>query len=244
MIRLALMWTLCLFLLPVLTIQVWWARLRILRLPEADPPDQGCFGAGEAQEDTFVSILGLGDSVIAGVGCRTLSEAVTAQLAKAIHGATGKETRWKACGRNGDRLADVLSTLSQISLEKTQDIVLVSVGVNDVTRLTSLLKWQLLVTRLVADLKEKFSCKIIFLAVPPMNLFTGLPQPLRFTLGVRAAMLDLSLKRVGELLDYVVWVPSDVEESADMLAEDGYHPSPLACEKMAQNIVRRLQFIK
>lgn len=241
MIRLSLMWTLCIFLLPVLLVQAWWARLRIPRLPEAGPPDQGCFGVGEEQEGDVVSILGLGDSVIAGVGCRTHSEAVTAQLASSIYETTGKGTRWKACGRNGDRLADLLIALSQIPLENKPDIVLVSVGVNDVTGLTSLIKWQLLVTQLVVELKEKFSCQVVFLAVPPMNLFAGLPQPLRFTLGVRAAMLDLSLKRVGELIDYVVWVPSDLEKNTAMLAEDGYHPSPLACRKMAQNITKRLQ---
>lgn len=225
--------------LPILLIQVWWSRVRIPRLPEAGPPDHGRFGEtrfGDAgsEDDRVFTVLGLGDSVIAGVGCSRLSQAVTAQLAGHLHEKTGKATQWKASGGNGDRLEEVLNKLRQSSLALKPDVVLVSVGVNDVTRLTSLLRWQLLVTQLVAALKERFSCKVVFLGVPPMNLFTGLPQPLRFTLGVRAAMLDLALKRVGELLDYVIWIPSDLGEAQDLLAEDGYHPSPLACKKIAQ----------
>ena len=63
---LALMWTASLVLLPILLWQGHRTRQMALRLPEAESPDSGQFGTGESE----ISIVGLGDSVIAGIGIR------------------------------------------------------------------------------------------------------------------------------------------------------------------------------
>lgn len=236
LLRLSLVWTVCMFLLPVLLIQAFWARRRVLRLPEADQPNQGHFGIEGVEGGSHFSILGLGDSVIAGVGCQSLDESITARLAECLHEMRGLNVKWEASGANGARLEDVLKQIPQLANDLKPDLLVVSVGVNDVTHLTSLLKWQLQVTRLIAELKEKFAARIVLLGVPPMNLFTGLPQPLRFTLGIRAAMLDIALKRSGELLDDVSWVSPPLATDDDSLAEDGYHPSAKACKEMARQI--------
>ena len=67
---LALLWAASLLLLPLLVWQGWRTRQTALRLPEAEPPDRGQFGQGESGP----TVVGLGDSVIAGVGVQVLSE--------------------------------------------------------------------------------------------------------------------------------------------------------------------------
>lgn len=71
-LQLALLWSLSLLLFPLLLAQGIRVRRIALRLPEAEPPDTGRFGSATA-ENPF-RIVGIGDSVIAGVGVKRLEE--------------------------------------------------------------------------------------------------------------------------------------------------------------------------
>ena len=272
--KLVLLWTLSLFLFPVLVIQGIWTRQRGLKLPEASGPNLGEID-GQAPA---ISILGIGDSVVAGVGVDNLGESLTAQIANSIATKTERKVRWLASGSNGDRVSDLLSKYQKIghgghavlqfsddgelidakgpsatessSRETKPDYVVVSIGVNDVSHLTSLTRWNFEITQVIAELRECYGVPIMFLGIPPMDSFPGLPQPLRFALGVRAKMLDKTIQRASELLSDVHWVDTnrvfkaskDETHQQDYIGEDGYHPSTLGCnimgEKIAETVVQ------
>ncbi|MFT7685979.1 MAG: lysophospholipase L1-like esterase [Candidatus Azotimanducaceae bacterium] len=228
MIKLTLLWTLCLFLLPVLLVQGIYTRLTARRLLEAS-------GDNKSLKKEDVHILGLGDSVIAGVGIDELGKGLTAQVAASISIKNEKAVSWLAHGTNGDRVQDLITRIKLLPAERPS-LVLISIGVNDVSHLTSLTRWQLEVANLIADLKEKYRAPILFIGLPPMDKFTALPQPLRFTLGVRAAMLDHTFRRASELIDDVHWIKIAIDNSDIDLANDGYHPSEKACLRLASEI--------
>lgn len=232
MIKLALIWTACLFLLPILMIQGVWTRVRALRLPDAEG-DRNSGKRGQSH------IIGIGDSVIAGVGIGEQRDAMTAQLASKLTEDQSQPVSWSAFGVNGDRVQNLIARLKLIE-DDTPDLVLISIGVNDVSHLTSVTKWQLEIATLIADLKEKFGAPIVFLGLPPMGKFPALPQPLRFALGIRAAMLDLTFKQAGELINDVYWIEIQAPERDLPMAEDGYHPSAIACALIAATIVKKI----
>ena len=81
MLRLSLLWGFALMLMPALLIQGWWVKKRAIRMGPADGPSRG-FAAEEKNQSrkerwcdrierddqSAAQVLGLGDSVIAGVG--------------------------------------------------------------------------------------------------------------------------------------------------------------------------------
>ena len=85
---LSLLWAFSLIILPVLLWQGWRTRQSAVRLPDALPPTQGCFREGSAGP----TILGLGDSVIAGVGVERLDDALTACVARELSDRAGKKS--------------------------------------------------------------------------------------------------------------------------------------------------------
>ena len=117
------------------------------------------------------------------------------------------------------------------------DWIMVSVGVNDVTGLTSLVKWQQGLLGLISDIRVRSSnANVVFLQLPPMGRFEMIPQPLRGVLGIRAAMLRKVLIWIVEA-HRGVWMidPASLFDPAYM-AEDGYHPNELAVDWMASEI--------
>ena len=228
MLRLTILWTLCLFLAPLLVLQGLLVRARTVVLPAARGPSRGRVGEGASSQ----LLLGIGDSVIEGVGVAHVDEALTRQFAVKLQAQDDRPILWQTQGRNGDRVRDLIARLPLLD-DVEPDLVLVSIGGNDVSHLTSVTRWQWEVTHLIAELKLRFSAPIVFLGIPPMGQFSALPQPLRFALGVRARLLDQTLQQAAKLLAGIYWFDTASDFQAQQLAPDGYHPGPIACESLA-----------
>lgn len=231
MLKLSLLWTLCLFLAPLLLLQGFWVRRTALRMPEAVGPRRG--GDGDLR------LLVIGDSVVAGVGVSDTKDALPAQLAVQIANLHSGGVNWQAIGHNGDRIRDLLTRLPLA--QAPADLVIVNIGVNDVSHLTSMMRWQLDLAALVGELTQRFHAPIVLLGLPPMHGFPLLPQPLRFALGVRARMLDHSLKHVGKLLPKVIYIATDLPVGVAEMAADGYHPSAAIVALWARQISETLK---
>ena len=249
MLRLSLLWGFALILMPALLAQGWWVRKRAIRMGPAEGPSQGFLPEEDHQyrtrDDVAVSsetinqslkLLGLGDSVIAGVGLASTELTVTARLADRLHQQFGRAMDWRILGEDGAKISDTQRLLAATESESF-DWIVVSVGVNDVTGLTSLVKWQQGLLGLISDIRARSShATVVFLQLPPMGRFEMIPQPLRAVLGIRAAMLRQVLTWIVEA-HRGVWMidPSDLFDPAYM-AGDGYHPNELAVDWMASEI--------
>lgn len=220
------------FLFPLLPLQGMLTRKRAMRLPEASGARTGGDSGG--------LVVVLGDSVVAGVGIETTADAMPAQLTRALGQQMGKPLRWRAIGSNGHKLQDVLVQLKQLEfLEEAPELIVINVGVNDVSNLTSLTRWQLQLTTLVSEVKSRFSAPLLLLGLPPMHAFPLLPQPLRFALGTRARMLDLSLKKIAGLLENVFYLQADLPLEPEFMAVDGYHPSAAGVQVWTESLAQQ-----
>lgn len=209
---------------PFMLLQAAWVSRTALRLPPGDGPIDGVAGDGQGPP---LQLLFLGESPVAGVGCRLMSEAVAARTAESLAAATGRPVHWHAAGVNGIRIRQTIEWIVPRLPERRFDLIVAVHGVNDTTGLTSVSEWRRRVSVLTDELKNRHGGRIFHAQVAPMHLFSALPQPLRAVLGLRARILDEALRthpRCGRDFEHVA---VEFPIAPEMLAEDGYHPSAL-----------------
>ncbi len=225
---------LTLSLAPLLLVQGRRVRRRTPVLPEPPGPRAGVIGQGPV-----LRLLVVGDSSAAGVGAAHQDEALSGRLTQALSRDFTVHWRLQAC--TGHKLADVRAAVRGLPAEPF-DVVVVAVGVNDATGRTHMAHWLHGLQSLVTELKQRHQAQhVILSALPPVHLFPALPQPLRWYLGRCATRLDQAQRR------WVVGQPSCDVVGADFpmdlryMAQDGFHPGPLAYEAWAGALAERIR---
>lgn len=206
---------------PLLLLQGLHVRRVTPRLPEPPGPRSGRAGTGAP-----LRLLVAGDSAAAGVGAASQDEALSGRLVAEL--APHRALEWRLEARTGYTTADAHEHLAALP-EDRFDVVVLSLGVNDVTRGISLGRWLARQATLADLVRERFAPRaLLFTALPPMHLFPALPQPLRWYLGARArdfnaALTDWLPHRPGCHL-----VSPDFQADPKHIARDGFHPGPAA----------------
>ncbi len=201
---------------PILLWQGKIVRKNIISLSEPPGERKGHCGTGPE-----LKLMIFGDSAAAGVGARHQRLALAGQLSKYLSRAYS--VSWQLCAKSGE------TTLSAIELAKSLDtedfdVVVVSLGVNDVTANVSINKFTQHTTNLIQLLRTKFCAKhIVFSELPPMGIFPALPHPLRWYLGRRSILLNSALKKIAQKQQcHCVAYKHTVDDN--LIAVDGFHP--------------------
>lgn len=203
---------------PLLLLQGRHVRSNIQLLPEPEGSRSGIAGSGKP-----LRLLIVGDSAAAGVGALTQESSLLGSTVAALAG--DFEVHYKLLARTGDNTRDCNNRL-QAEEPFQADVVLTSLGVNDVT--SGCLEWAFVKRQqyLTQLLRSRFAAQQIILSgLPPVSHFPALPQPLRWYLGAQAKRFDRQLERLaGELdLDYIQF---DFEGDTSVMASDKFHPGP------------------
>ena len=224
-------------LLPLSAVQGLWLRRTAVRLPEATGARSGISGQGQ----TF-HLLAMGDSIIAGVGTGTMEHSLPVQFADALAKIRQCSVQWFVEGANGADISDLRHAIRQLHRTQQADVILISIGVNDVTGLSSTRYWRFQFEQLVTELREKWpQARVIFAGLPPMGQFPLPPQPLRFTLGHRAARLDDIAADIISLQAGMLHIPTDINPLTQEFCEDGFHPSAESCANWASVLAQRFE---
>lgn len=228
-------WLATLTLGPLLLAQGHHVRRNVPLLPEPDGLREGVEGTGPP-----LRLLIFGDSAAAGVGASTQRDALSGQLAAALKDSF--EVHWKLVARTGATSRDALHTLNELPAEPF-DIVVTSLGVNDVTARLTLREWQRGQLRLISLLEQKFAARHIFLsALPPMHRFPALPQPLRWYIGSRAMQFNQALARLAGQRPGCKFVALGYTDLAtESMATDGFHPGPAVYRKWAEAVAEQIK---
>lgn len=219
---------------PLLLVQGHYVRRVTPRLAEADGPRSGTDGSGPP-----LHLLIVGDSAAAGVGVATQADALTGHLVSAL--APFHRVTWRLIARTGATTRDVVEQLATEPAEHF-DVVVTSLGVNDVTDGVPPARW-LAAQRELADLlTARFGAThLILSAVPPMHRFPALPQPLRWYLGLRAKRLNAALGRWAAQRDGCEFLPFAFPLEPHMMASDGFHPNARACAMWGAQIAAAIR---
>ncbi len=218
---------------PLLLVQARQARARALRLPEPEGPR-----AGEAGVGAPLRLLIAGDSAAAGVGVSDQRQALSGHLVDLL--SAHHRVTWRLVARTGLRSSDLLAQMQALPVERF-DVALLSLGVNDVTGGASSARFVAVQRALVDLLAQRFRVRhLLMSAVPPMQHMTALPRPLRDVLGWRAARFNVALRAMAAQRPGARLLAPGLPFTADMLAEDGFHPSAAAYRLWAEAAARAM----
>ncbi|MGA9572361.1 MAG: SGNH/GDSL hydrolase family protein [Lysobacterales bacterium] len=223
--------------LPLSAVQGLWLRRTAIRLPEASGARTGVSGQGAT-----LHLLALGDSIIAGVGTGSMDRSLPVQFAQALSENLQYSVHWHVDGANGADIADLRHSIAQLPQRLHADVILISVGVNNVTGLSSTRQWRSQLELMVADIRRRWpQARVIFAGLPPMGQFPLPPQPLRFTLGQRAATLDSIAAGVISQHAGMLHIPTDINPLQQEFCADGFHPSAESCTYWAKVLAHRFE---
>lgn len=214
-------------LVPALLIQGYRVKKNTLRLSEPQGIRQGTMGKGKP-----LSILILGDSAAAGVGVEHQQDALLGSLLHELK--QDFEISYQLEAKTGDTTVQVLER-TQLLEKQHFDVVISSVGVNDVTKLTAPKKWIQLQQQFYTEIENKFSPQLILVtSVPPMNLFPALPNPLGWLFGQYSSAMNQKLanfiqnKPLQQEATCYQLIQFDLAHFKALnlqMAKDGFHPS-------------------
>ncbi len=223
--------------LPLSALQGLWLRLTAIRLPEATGDRTGVSGQG-----TNLHLLAMGDSIIAGVGAVTMERSLPVQFAHALAENRACCVLWQVEGENGADISQLRQRIDQLDRGQKADVILISIGVNNVTGLSSTRHWRFQFNALIVDLKRKWPrAQVIFAGLPPMARFPLPPQPMRYMLGQRAATLDAIAAEMISKQANMLHIPTDLNPVQQEFCEDGFHPSAEACTIWAKELAQRFE---
>lgn len=225
--RIALLWLLW----PLLWLQARHVRRTTPRLPE--PPGRR---SGTAGRGSLVRLLVAGDSGAAGVGAATQDQALCGQLVERL--SRHHTVQWCVLAVNGLDSPGLLSLLQETPCARF-DVVVLSMGANDATRLCAPVQWARWQTRLAEIIDLRFApALLVHSAVPPMHVCLALPQPLRWFMGRWAKQMNQCL--TGLLIDQsgrtMHWHPETTTTKG--MASDGIHPSSEGYALWAEGLCR------
>lgn len=231
-------------LFPLLHAQAQGVRAGVEPLPEPPGPRAGREGKGGSE----FRLLVVGDSSAAGVGAPHQDLALARPLARHLARRTSRPVRWTLLAEAGLTSAAALAYLKARDVPEA-DLAVVILGVNDITNQVPLPQALKLRGEIAVWLEAHADVDdVLFPALPEMELFPSLPQPLAWWAGQMsrrnnraqarwAANWPLSEPRVSH-------VPMDGLMHGDLMASDGFHPGPglyaRVSEHLAAAIERRL----
>jgi lysophospholipase L1-like esterase len=224
------------FLLPLSAIQGLLLRRTATRLSPPDGEPTGSTGAGIP-----LYLHSFGDSIIAGVGARQQSRTLPLQFAEALAKRLGIRVEWRIQARNGAKIKDLLIQIDSLASETHADVILISIGVNDVTGLTSATNWRRKLDVMKTKIRSRWpEAQVVFIGLPPMGQFPLPPQPLRATLGARARQFDHIAIQQLTLQEKMLHIPTEISPDQADFCEDGFHPSENGYNIWGEELAKRI----
>jgi lysophospholipase L1-like esterase len=227
-----LFWGSLLFLLP----QAIYVRKTAPRFSPADGPTSGSAGTGKP-----LNLIAIGDSIVAGVGASRLTKALVGQTAEKLAKLLACQVNWQALGVNGIDSSGVIEQLIPRLPDKKANVYLVSVGVNDITGLSTLSRWERNLAEILKSLTRHSPDALIAVAgIPPLRGFPVLPQPLRALIGFRGEVFDRSARKLSSHHSNALHIPLDFEPTPDQFSADGFHPSEASYSEFGEMMASRI----
>lgn len=219
---------------PIIIAQGRYVKRVTPKLPEAAGERSGITGKGQS-----LRLLIIGDSAAAGVGVDQQSQALAGKLVSELAGSY--QVEWQLLAKSGFTTIDSFNMLSA-QPQQTFDIIVTSLGVNDVTSSLSVSTWVDQQQKLITLLRQQFSCQqILMTQVPPMEQFPALPQPLRRYLGSRSTLFNRKLSALIDSQSDCQLINFDNELNNSNMAKDGFHPGPKIYQRWAEIIADKIK---
>ncbi|AOA58418.1 SGNH/GDSL hydrolase family protein [Acinetobacter larvae] len=229
-------------LFPVIAVQGYFMKKNTPRLSEPQGDRAGCIGQGRP-----LSILILGDSAAAGVGVDEQQQALLGNLLSELQ--DYYTVHYQLHAKTGRTSSQLLKVIQQFEAQHF-DVVISSIGVNDVTRMTSPQDWMVLQQDIYAEIEQRFSPLLVLCTeVPPLNDFPALKAPLSWLCGQYVKQMNHALAYYVDQKPNYQLIRYELEKFQALkleMAADGFHPSQsmyqLWAEQLADHILNTFSY--
>lgn len=197
------------------------------RVERLDPHDPALIGGRIGDGGDPLRIAWLGDSTGDGVGASSPAAALPRQVAASLNRAIDLQV----LATSGATAADVLREQVPRLAAARAEWVVVCVGGNDVTHLTSATAFRSSLDRILDAARATNPQRIVVVGIGEFAATPLLAQPLRAIAGRRADRLDREVRAAARSAGavYVDIIqatgPSFVADPAGLHARDGFHPN-------------------
>ncbi|MGH9022127.1 MAG: SGNH/GDSL hydrolase family protein [Acidimicrobiia bacterium] len=211
------------------------------RGPAPTNVDVGLLPGRVGAEGPAQRVVWLGDSTAAGVGAVSPEGA----LPRLVAGLQRRPTELRVLARSGAQIRHVLDRQLPKVASLEPELILISVGANDVTHLTSPGDFAASYRLLVGQLPV--TARIVVLGVPDLGAPPRLLQPLRAVAGWRGRQLEGALRRLADELglEYVDIAgqtgPLFRSDPGRYFSPDGYHPNGAGYGLWADEVLKVLE---
>ncbi len=222
--------------IPFLLPQALHVRRTAVRFDGAAGPTEGSVGNGERR-----MLLALGDSIIAGVGASVMTRALVGQTASHLAELGPAQVDWQAFGHSGFSTRTFLEHYENRWPDSDPDYILISLGVNDITSLTTGARWTERLRRMLSLCRQHYPhAAIALVGIPPFRIFPALPEPLRTVMGRRGEAFDELGKSVVGEFPRAVHVPVGADLGDELFSGDGFHPSEEGYDEFGRGVAAAL----
>ncbi len=176
-----------------------------------------------------LSYVILGDSTAVGQG-GDYDQSIAAQTATHI-ASKGRAVSYQNFAVSGARVNDVLTAQLAGAKERKPDVVLLSIGANDLTHFTSLGSIKKDMKLIVDGLRQANpGCKIIITGTPQMGTVLRFPQPTKYLAKLRTAQMNKVFDEIAKQNNLVFARIADKTgatfgQKPELFASDKFHPN-------------------
>jgi lysophospholipase L1-like esterase len=204
-------------LLPLWIAQGLYVRRTVTMLAEAAGARTGQRGSGP-----LLRLMIIGDSAAAGVGVADQADALLGRTIAALE--RDYRVDWNLVAQTGATASATRARLEAAPATPC-DVVITSIGVNDVTANRSAAAYEADMAAIIALLQTKFAAKLVIVSgYPPVGQFPALPQPLRWLLGAIGRLRDAALRTRVDAMPGCRYLYIGSMEDPSWIAADGFHP--------------------
>ena len=192
----------------------------------------------KAEKFTFVAI---GDSTIEGIGA-THSEKSFAHLIFEVLRQENKHAKYHNLGKSGAKVIDVLKAQLADALDLKPNLVLISVGANDLRHRTKLSDFERDIGYLVETFKNRTGAKVIINSIPDLSHLKVIPFFVRFYVRSQVKKFNSILQKQAELHN-AIYVDLHrgsrllAKKYPEMISADGLHPSDIGYAVLATAVM-------
>jgi len=227
-------------LFPLLYAQAKRVRAGTEPLPE--PPGPRAAREGKGRDD--LRLLVVGDSSAVGVGAPHQDLALARPLARQLAQRIGRPVRWSLLAEAGLTSAAALAFLKARDVPEA-DLAVVVLGVNDITNQVPVAQALKHRGEIAIWLEAHAGvAEVLFPALPEMELFPSLPQPLAWWAGQMSRRNNRAQARWAAAWPVrtprVRHVEMNGLVSPELMASDGFHPGPGLYARVAEHLAEVL----
>ena len=206
-------------------------------------------GAGGAGEP--LRLVMLGDSTVAGVGSPRLEQSLPVLVAQRVSDILGRPVEVRGLGVSGARTDTVRTEQLPRLTDAGVDAIVIVVGSNDVTHLTSPEAITERTRRTLRAARDAAPGAVVVLGgIPLFGSADALSQPLRWVVDRYADVLRPRQRAAARSVDGVTYVDIATEASPrfagvpEAMSSDGFHPAPVGygfwADALARGVVEAL----